>query len=362
MRCTSKFGYFLSGSAVVALLAGCSGGGSSLTGTPSASGAAPASAVRSTNATARNGPDIAQLTSLARPGTLHIGVPNRSPSFVAPNATGLAAVAVSDAGEDTVDVYNSALTLIATLTGFSEPQGLASDTAGDIFIADTVNSRIVVYENDYATVKETLNDPGQYPAGVAVQETSGLVGVTNIISTSGGPGSVSIYAKFSPNPCVTVSNPNFARVYFDAFDAVGNLYVDGQDANGNTVVGVVRNGCKSNIITQLLVGNTIQFPGGVQVTPNGLDRVVIGDQLTSQLYNYKAPLNNSLKMPVETTTLSGASDAVTFAFTANGARIWTADAGLAESIPYTYPGGVPGKPITGLGEPIGVAVVPVAVP
>jgi hypothetical protein len=357
MRCKGPLGYALSGSAVLAILAGCSGGGGSSLPTSSSQSAIPSSTLRSAQSVVR----VNQSTSLSRLGT-RLGIPDLSPGFADVDAAATGAVAVSDAEADTVVVFNTKGKVVATITGFSEPQGLDSDTSGNLYVADTVNSEIKIYKDDYKTLLSTLADSGQYPAGVAYDDTTGIVAATNIISTSGGAGSVSFYAKGKKTPCVTVSNSNFARVYFDAFDASGNLYIDGSNSSGSVVVGEITGACKAKSIAILTTKNTIEFPGGVQVTPKG--DIVIDDQEGLALYTYKPPVKGSLGTPVATTPLTGAEDPVTFAFTKTATDAWTADAALLNANEYLYTKG--GSPIktdtTSFEQPIGVAVTPVETP
>jgi NHL repeat len=302
--------------------------------------------------------DSRKPTSVARPDVV---APGRITTHAFVDSDGMQAasvkVIVSDAVNNVVNVYNPAGKQLAQLTGFIEPQGLATDAKGNLYVADTVNSRIQVYAAGFKKAPKTLSDPGQYPAGVAVMNNGQFVAVTNIIDVNGGPGSVTLFKKGKAGKAIL--NSTFARVYFCGFDAKGNLYIDGSDVNGSTVVGRIANlttGGKT--IKVLKTGNTISFPGGVAVTTAG--KIAIDDQSGAAIFTYNAPKNGSLGNPVKTTGLTGVSDTVTFAFMANDKDLWTADAGNEASYEFKYPAGgsalhtisVPG------GQPIGVAVVP----
>src|ERR1017187_1681990 len=130
MRWTGTLGYALSGSAVLALFAGCSGGGSS-SPTPDAQ---PQSATKSLTSVARQNP---QSTSVLLPGIAGLSVPDLSAGFADVNAAAKGAFIVSDSGTNDVDVYTRDGTLIATITGFTQPQGLAAGTTGDVYVANT---------------------------------------------------------------------------------------------------------------------------------------------------------------------------------------------------------------------------------
>jgi hypothetical protein len=264
---------------------------------------------------------------------------------------------VSDAVNNVVNIYNPAGKMLAQLTGFSEPQGLATDAKGNLYVADTVNSRIQIYAPPYNKAPKSLSDPGQYPAGVAVLNNGEFIAVTNIIDTNGGPGSVLLYKNHKAGKVILSSS--FARVYFGGFDKVGNFYLDGSDANGSVVLAhIVKLTTGGKTIKTLTSNQAIQFPGGVQVTTGG--KIAIDDQLAASIFTFNAPKNGSLGTPIKTTPLTGSGDAVTFAFTATDKDLWTADAANADSAEFAYPkGGSPLKtiPVSG-GQPIGVAVVP----
>ena len=266
---------------------------------------------------------------------------------------------VSDALDNVVNIYNTSGKQLAQLTGFSQPQGLATDLKGNLYVADTNNSQIVVYAPPYNKAPKKLADPGYFPAGVAVLTigTVTYVGVSNICSapncTQGG---FIVYKNGKSKGAFQSSSIN--RVYFCGFDAKGNLYADGQDVNGFGVYGVVT-GAISNKKTYHVdtTGNAISFPGGIQVTTKG--KIAIDDQSGAAVFTYNPPKGGTFGSPIKTTSLSGAGDTVTFAFTSTDADLWTADALNANSAEYKYPaGGSAVKTITVGGEPIGVAVVP----
>ncbi len=103
---------------------------------------------------------------------------------------------------------------------------------------------------------------------------------------------MSLYASGASTPCATVGNPTFNAVYFGAYDAHGNSYLDGLDANNDVLVGVVTGGCRAKTIVPLTTGNTIDFPGGVQVSAAG--NVLIDDQSRTKLYTYRHARSGSL--------------------------------------------------------------------
>jgi hypothetical protein len=250
-------------------------------------------------------------------------------------------------------------------TGLSQPQGLATDAAENLYVANTQLHQILVYAQPYGSPVLTLDDADEYPTGVAVSQ-SGVVGVTNIQSVAGTGGDINFYAKGATSPCASVTDPNWNGGYFGAFDAAGNLFIDGTDRSGNPLVGEVSGGCGATAITTLSVGNTLFNPGGVQVQ-NG--NVLILDQVYNSfspvVYTYAPPSGGSLGSPIATTNLSAGIEMITFALTKDGGSLWIAHSDAAAGrIKYSYPGG---QFLTSFNEPglmtaVGIAVNPVASP
>ncbi len=123
---------------------------------------------------------------------------------------------------------------------------------------------IPVYAPPYTgSPKLVLNAAGYSPNDVAVSR-QGVVGVTNyckLPSCANNTGSVAFYAHNSTTPCATVTDPNFLYMLWDAFDGKGNLYINGQDSSGNTLVGEITGGCKAKKVRILTASpSTTSYP------------------------------------------------------------------------------------------------------
>jgi hypothetical protein len=270
-------------------------------------------------------------------------------------------VFVSDAANNVVNLYNLAGKQLAQLTGFSEPQGLTVDADGNLYVANTGDSNILIYAPPYSGTPTTLDDSGQFPVDVAVINNGEFVAVTNIISTSDGPGSVTLYKNGKQG--ATISNSDWARIYFEGFDASGNLYFDGEGTSGAVLVGeIAKLTSGGSTITTLTTNNSIEFPGGVQVTNGG--KIAIDDQEGFAVYTYDAPKSGSLGSPIKTTDLTGSGDPVSFAFNGDNRVLWTADASDEAANEFRYPAGGDTKKVISVsgGEPIGVALFPASTP
>jgi hypothetical protein len=278
------------------------------------------------------------------------------------NAPGGNQTIIADAASATVTVWGAAGQLNAILFDgiLANPEGLTTDSAESLYVANTGLSNVIVYPKPYRSHKLTLNDAGEEPLDVAVSNT-GLVAVTNYLTTALQPGSTSFYAAGSTTSCATIQDPEWITFIDDAFDASGNLFIDGQNSAGNTLVGEITGGCKATSIQTLTVANTIASPGSVQVSHGA---ILIGDPLDLAIYTYAAPSHGALGSPTKTTLLAGANHPISFAITNDGRHVWTADenASAAFAGKYNYPGG---SFLTSLNDhlvPIGVAVNPAAVP
>jgi hypothetical protein len=227
------------------------------------------------------------------------------------------------------------------------------------FVADTNNSRVVVYTDTCSTVA-ILNDSVQlsgstvayYPIGVAVS-ADGTVAVTNQCPapSCNGPGNIAFFAPGSTE-ITSVATGVMSNYFFGAFDKHGNFYNDGLTSHGATAVGVVKRGSTTD--TPVKITN-VGYPGGVQVARNGT--INIDDQDCSCIRIYKS------SKQIGMVTLSGTVDAITFAFTKTNSDIWVADKDTDEVYEFPYPaGGSSIKVLSGFAEPIGVAVSPPSPP
>jgi hypothetical protein len=133
--------------------------------------------------------------SVMLPGTIVAAVHSAAgPGFVMGNPLRQPRVFLSDDANNVVDIYDpNDKQLVGQLTGFDQPQGLATSRDGTLYVADTGNSQVEVYDQPYSTTpSETLADTGEYPAAVAVSDR-GVLAVVNMVDTTGKPGNVIFY-------------------------------------------------------------------------------------------------------------------------------------------------------------------------
>jgi hypothetical protein len=111
------------------------------------------------------------------------------------------------------------------------PEGLCSDSAGDVFVTtyeSSDESYIYKYAHGGTEPTATLSDPGA-PQGCAIDPTTGDLAVTNNATASYGPGNVIVYAAGQSVP-TQYSDPNVRVFLFCAYDEKGDLFADGDGA------------------------------------------------------------------------------------------------------------------------------------
>jgi hypothetical protein len=306
----------LGGSAVLAVLAGCSGG---------------------------SGYAIAPLGSTNQ----SVGS-ERGRSWMEPNAGKGALLYISDASTNDVVVYHyPSGTEAGVLTGFNGPQGECLDKAGDVWIANTGASNLLEYAHGGTAPMATLDDSGQYPVDCAVDKNNGTLAAANIIARTGRHrrGSLSIYPHATGSPTI-VTSAHVYLMYALGYDYHDNLFVDGRNPNKQFQFGELAGG--SGAIEPItLSGATINFPGGVQFAQG---RVNVGDQGGAVIY--QATETGTI---TGSTPLSGSLDCVDFFI--DGKTVICPDAGNGSVEFYNYPvGGSPVQIVTGLASPTGAAV------
>jgi len=265
---------------------------------------------------------------------------------------------VSDAGTFDVDVYRyPSLASAGRLTGFARPEGVCSDSNGNVWITNTLSYYIVEYAHGGTSPIATLTDPIGYPAGCAVDSSSGDLAVTNLYDFSGS-GSVIVYRDAGGTP-TPYGSSSISEYYFDGYDPQGDLYVDGKTSTGTYVLALLPHG-KSAMALVSVKGGTIYFPGTVAWQGSSL---VLGDQRCGNAAAsclYQATVSGSTARITRKIPLSVACDV---------AQAWVGASSVAGGDyeycklrksgvdVWPYPkGGAPAVTKTGLEMPIGAAL------
>ena len=219
---------------------------------------------------------------------------------------------------------------------------------GDVWITNYGSSNIVEYAHGGTSPINTLNDPGENPFGCSVNIRNGALAVTNLISASGGSGSMSIYKKAAGSPKNYV-DPNFHQMYFLSYDNMGNIFVDGENASSGFQYAELTKG--SSTFTDITLSGSgfaqINAPGGVQF--NG-KYIAVGDLGGSVIYHTSGAIVTG------STPLKSQTGGV-LQFSIQGDRVISPDRNQQDLGLYKYPaGGFALKSITGFSTPFSAVV------
>jgi hypothetical protein len=367
MRISNGACYVLTAFAAVTLLAGWAGGNARAALTPAGlvRGSVPAQIAQ----------DGHVKGVLAAYGGIVYGRSLTTASFMSPRALGKPLLFVSDYANNVVDIYlqGGKNKMVGQITGLNGPGGLATDSNGNLYIANyggSTGGNVTVYAPPYTgSPTLTLDDPGYSPYTVAVS-SSGVAAVVNFCnapSCAAGSSSVNFYATNSTMPCATLT-PNLANLLGGTFSAKGTLYVLGANVSGAEVVGEIRGACEATKIT-LLTTNSPLGPAVGAIHVDKADRIAIsapgGSSSPAVIKTFRQPKRGSLGDPVLTTPLTSTPNycGFDFSFLASGRSLYADGCGQAAQ-EYDFPvGGTAEKTITfPSGSAVGVAATPPLVP
>lgn len=179
-------------------------------------------------------PRLAWLPSSMTPP---LGVrPDRRKSWVSPDAANAAQLLFeSDLGTYDVNIFTLPdMTLKGTLTGFKAPLGECSDNHGNVWIANSLRNEMLEYSRKGALLnkiaRRNLN-----PWACAVNPINGDIAITEVNRPGFQPGQVLVYSNPSSTPMI-LRNPVQVFYYYAAYDPRGDLWIDGTDALGHSIL------------------------------------------------------------------------------------------------------------------------------
>jgi hypothetical protein len=205
------------------------------------------------------------------------------PAWISPEfkAAGSPLLFVSDAGTAEVNIYKlPALTVVATITGFSQPQGECSGRKGDVWVTDA-SSQTIFELSHRGQLDNALNDSRGYPEGCAWDPSTGNLAVTSLFGIGSSAGNLLVFAKSSYNPKVYGTRGQY-YYNFAGYDGNGNLFFDGRDTGGNFMLSELPKGASSPHAL-VVKGGTIYFPGMVQWDATNSE-LIVGDQSCGNAY------------------------------------------------------------------------------
>jgi hypothetical protein len=262
---------------------------------------------------------------------------------------------ISDPIRNVVKIYSYPQgQLVSTLTAVKDPEGLCTDNAGNIWVVETVYSKIVEFARGGTKPIAMLTDGNEYPDGCAVNRGNGDLAVANNNDGGEDPGSVAIYKGAQGAPAI-YSDRAIWFIYFLDYDDRGNLFVDGTSWNdrGRRFRFAELPRGANELINIKVSGAKIELPGGVQYN-NG--RVAIGDGKRPIIYQTSGGTvtgRTTLKRLCKVTEFFIAGEHVIAPNTCGT----EGRPGRKDVLIYNYPGGgAPIKKLTGFSVPFGVVV------
>jgi hypothetical protein len=110
------------------------------------------------------------------------------------------------------------------LAGIAEPMGIALDTTGTLYVANSANSTVTAYAAGTTSPKRTLSAGISAPQGVAVGSDGTVYVASEGSNPSAGTGTVTEYPSGTNTPSATLSLPGY-DAFATALHASNDLYV-----------------------------------------------------------------------------------------------------------------------------------------
>jgi serine/threonine-protein kinase len=228
---------------------------------------------------------------------------------------------VANESANEIDIFSRpSYQLVGHITqGVYEPEGIATDTNGDLYVTNLGSKNVTVYHKGATTPYRTLTLSFQ-PDDVAVT-ADGYVAVSDVA------GGVDVYAPGASAPTRRLTSQLIANAAGCGVDAQDNVFVSGNDRASNPVVVEYKNlmGPGANLGLSGLV-----FPSGVIVDKSGA--LVVSDNFLPGVDVY-APGSKS-----PTTIVTGGSPNRS-ALNKTEHRLYVPESSYGVVNVYSYPGG-----------------------
>lgn len=239
-----------------------------------------------------------------------------------------AVVYVANYFNDNVQIYAlPGLGNIGSIQGIANPQGLAVDGAGDLYVVDQNANDVLVFRKGEKAPFRTLADANGIAFQVAVGR-DGTVYLTNEFNTHLGNGNVNEYPPGSTHPSKTLHDRRFNTVEGVGLDSKNNLYVTFDD---NHVVGRIEEFSPGSSAGKLLLP-TLKAAGGI--TFDAADDLVVCDQTAPAVKIFAQGSGNPLGEFAQ-----GQIDPFNLALTKSEKQIFVTDPHSGNTYEYAFPSG-----------------------
>jgi hypothetical protein len=212
------------------------------------------------------------VSACGAPSATPVVAPHVNPgdSWMTPGSSSGDLLYVADASSNEVDVYSyPAGKQVGMLTGFEGLAFLCADSSGNVFVPNYGKSEILEYAHGGTTPIATLSDPDSTPYSCSFDPTTGNLAVANYTTTY-GYGDIAIYEHVSGSRQVYLDY-DAGYVQFCAYDAKGNLFVEGFDkTNSGDFFGLDELLRGAKLLTHITLDDIPAFPTGLQWDGNYL--------------------------------------------------------------------------------------------
>jgi hypothetical protein len=194
-------------------------------------------------------------TGCASPPTSMAQSPDgASRSWIRPDAkTASSLLYVSNVSNVTVYQYSNGqnVTLVGTLTGFTSPQGLCTDRAGDVWVSDYGSRTMYEFAHGGTTPIATITVNGGFPFACAVDHT-GRLAVSYWYPNAHfyNYAAVVVYPPGSTKGTSYGPPRGFYRSYFLAWDKDGDLLTNGVECGSSDCSRTAMPRCRAVIVRE----------------------------------------------------------------------------------------------------------------
>ncbi len=159
---------------------------------------------------------------------------------------------VSNPGNNTVTVYSyQSRKLVGTISGFSNPGGLCSDTSGNVWVTNQGEYDLVEYAHGGTQPIKTLDDGSEQPLTCSVDKTTGDLAVLDADD-------VAVFADASGSP-TRYSGGGVYGDYALGYGAHGDLLVDGGSYDTGNLVAFAQLPRGTTHLRQVVLSKTLQW-------------------------------------------------------------------------------------------------------
>ena len=187
-------------------------------------------------------------------------------------------VYIADTGNQAIKEWTTANNTVITLvaSGLVYPSGVAVDCAGNVYIADTFHSAIKEWVTASNTVTALVDSNLSLPFGVAMD------GVGNVYITDTYNSAIKEWIAAS-NTVTTLVASGLSLPFGEAVDGAGNVYI------ADTLNNAIEEWTVANNTVTALVATGLSQPRGVAVDGSG--NVYIADQANNAIKKWMAANN-----------------------------------------------------------------------